>query len=224
MKHTYWVILFLIVLLANILGSVFNNTLLQNISKPLLMPLLMGWFLFSGIRNITNRKWILAALFFSWLGDVLLMFQEKDALFFMLGLAAFLIAHIFYIIFFFEINRKEKSKLNLFIIIAVVAYYIGLLTILFPTLGEMKIPVIVYGLVISIMLLSALHLPITKNREASIGLMMGAVLFVISDSVLAINKFYRPFEYSGVLIMLTYGLAQWFIVNGAILYLRNKNE
>ena len=224
MKHTYWVILFLIVLLANILGSVFNNTLLQNISKPLLMPLLMGWFLFSGIRNITNRKWILAALFFSWLGDVLLMFQEKDALFFMLGLAAFLIAHIFYIIFFFEINRKEKSKLNLFIIIAVVAYYIGLLTILFPTLGEMKIPVIVYGLVISTMLLSALHLPITKNREASIGLMMGAVLFVISDSVLAINKFYRPFEYSGVLIMLTYGLAQWFIVNGAILYLRNKNE
>lgn len=224
MKQTYWVILFLIVLLANILGSVFNNTLLQNISKPLLMPLLMGWFLFSGIRNITNRKWILAALFFSWLGDVLLMFQEKDALFFMLGLAAFLIAHIFYIIFFFEINRKEKSKLNLFIIIAVVAYYIGLLTILFPTLGEMKIPVIVYGLVISIMLLSALHLPITKNREASIGLMMGAVLFVISDSVLAINKFYRPFEYSGVLIMLTYGLAQWFIVNGAILYLRNKNE
>lgn len=224
MKQTYWVILFLIVLLANILGSVFNNTLLQNISKPLLMPLLMGWFLFSGIRSITNRKWILAALFFSWLGDVLLMFQEKDALFFMLGLAAFLIAHIFYIIFFFEINRKEKSKLNLFIIIAVVAYYIGLLTILFPTLGEMKIPVIVYGLVISIMLLSALHLPITKNREASIGLMMGAVLFVISDSVLAINKFYRPFEYSGVLIMLTYGLAQWFIVNGAILYLRNKNE
>ena len=112
----------------------------------------------------------------------------------------------------------------MFIIIAVVAYYIGLLTILFPTLGEMKIPVIVYGLVISIMLLSALHLPITKNREASIGLMMGAVLFVISDSVLAINKFYRPFEYSGVLIMLTYGLAQWFIVNGAILYLRNKNE
>ena len=43
----------------------------------------------------------------------------------------------------------------------------------------------------------------------------GALLFVISDSVLAINKFYQPFEVAGVIIMLTYGLAQLFIVEGA---------
>jgi uncharacterized membrane protein YhhN len=152
------------------------------------------------------------------------MFQEKDTLFFMLGLAAFLIAHIFYIIFFFNINRKEKSKLNWLLIIAVAAYYFALLTILFPTLGDMKIPVTVYGLVISTMLLFALHVASIKNREAAKWLLTGAILFVISDSVLAINKFYHPFEYSGALIMLTYGLAQWFIVKGAILYLRNQEE
>ncbi|HRF25670.1 MAG TPA: lysoplasmalogenase family protein, partial [Chitinophagaceae bacterium] len=63
-----------------------------------------------------------------------------------------------------------------------------------------------------------------KNREAAKWLLTGAILFVISDSVLAINKFYYPFEYRGVLIMLTYGMAQWFIVKGAILYLRNQDE
>ncbi len=88
----------------------------------------------------------------------------------------------------------------------------------------MKIPVTVYGLVISTMLLFALHVASIKNREAAKWLLTGAILFVISDSVLAINKFYYPFEYSGVLIMLTYGMAQWFIVKGAILYLRNQDE
>jgi len=50
------------------------------------------------------------------------------------------------------------------------------------------------------------------------------VLFVISDSVLAINKFYQPFEAANVIIMLTYGLAQLFIVTGAIRYLQSVNS
>jgi len=53
-------------------------------------------------------------------------------------------------------------------------------------------------------------------------MMTGAGLFVISDSVLAINKFYQPFEAAGILIMLTYGLAQFFIIKGAIKYIRNR--
>ncbi len=224
MRKKYWVNIFLFVLIVNLAGGSIANSAMQNISKPLLMPLLIGWFLYSGIRNVTKRNWIILALFFSWLGDVLLMFQEKDALFFILGLSEFLIAHLFYIVFFFNINRKEKLKLNWLLIIVVAAYYFALLTILFPTLGDMKIPVTVYGLVISTMLLFALHVASIKNREAAKWLLTGAILFVISDSVLAINKFYYPFEYSGVLIMLTYGMAQWFIVKGAILYLRNQDE
>jgi hypothetical protein len=46
----------------------------------------------------------------------------------------------------------------------------------------------------------------------------------MSDSILAINKFYQPFEAAGVLIMLTYGLAQFFIVQGAIKYIRGQKE
>lgn len=53
-------------------------------------------------------------------------------------------------------------------------------------------------------------------------MMLGALLFVLSDTVLAINKFYQPFELSGLVIMLAYGFAQLLIVTGAIYYIRNK--
>jgi uncharacterized membrane protein YhhN len=62
-----------------------------------------------------------------------------------------------------------------------------------------------------------------KNKEAGKWMMVGALLFVISDSVLAINKFYLPFDGAGVIIMLTYGLAQLFIVKGAASYMISKN-
>jgi uncharacterized membrane protein YhhN len=68
------------------------------------------------------------------------------------------------------------------------------------------------------MLLLALHLFFIRNKRAGLFMLLGAVLFVISDSMLAINKFYQPFNGAGLLIMLTYGLAQFFIIRGAILY------
>ena len=49
------------------------------------------------------------------------------------------------------------------------------------------------------------------------------IAFVISDSVLAVNKFYQAFETAGIVIMLTYGLAQFLIVEGAIRYIRSSN-
>ena len=58
-----------------------------------------------------------------------------------------------------------------------------------------------------------------KNKLAGQWMMAGALLFVISDSVLAINKFYQPFKAADVIIMLTYGLAQLFIAKGAAMYI-----
>ena len=50
-------------------------------------------------------------------------------------------------------------------------------------------------------------------------MMAGAMLFIISDSLLAINKFYYPFQMAGIFVMVTYGLAQYFITYGAIRYI-----
>lgn len=170
------------------------------------------------------RKWILLALLFSWLGDMLLLFQENDPFFFLLGLSAFLAAHIFYIIFFHWVRVKEQIKSNIWLLLLVVAYYAALISFLSPYLGDMKLPVRVYGLVISFMFMLAMHMFFIKDRRAGRMMMSGALLFVISDSVLAINKFYQPFTLADPFIMLTYGLAQLFITEGAARYMNMSSK
>ena len=225
MKKQSWLILFLIVLGAHIAGIQGKNEILQFISKPLLVPVLMGYFLF-GTRGIANRlkKWILLALFFSWAGDMLLMFVSKDEIFFLLGLASFLLAHVFYIIFFHQVRVEEGVKSNPWLLVIVVIYYAALVSWLSPYLGDMKIPVRIYGIVISFMFMLAMHMLVIKNKQAGKWMMGGALLFVISDSVLAINKFYNPFDMAGVVIMITYGLAQLFIVQGAIDHISSADK
>ncbi|HUR65091.1 MAG TPA: lysoplasmalogenase, partial [Chitinophagaceae bacterium] len=186
---------------------------------------LVGYFI-SAVKNNKTKlaKWILMALFFSWVGDVLLMFQEKKPDLFLFGLVSFLIAHIFYIIFFNRIRVREKIKPHLFFLLIVGIYYAALIIRLSPFLDAMKWPVRVYGFVISIMLMLALHMLFSRNKKAAKWMVLGAVLFVISDSVLAINKFYQSFEVADIIIMLSYGLAQLFIVYGAVRYVDSANS
>lgn len=225
MKKKYWILLFAIILIGDLIGIQLNNEILQFICKPLIIPTVIGYF-DSQVNNITKgiAKWVVLALVFSLLGDVLLMFQEKNSIFFLLGLSAFLIAHIFYIIFFHKVRVKENVKGNPWLLVLVVIYYAALISLLSPYLADMKIPVLVYGVVISFMFMLAMHMLFIKNKPTGQWMMVGALLFVMSDSILAINKFYQPFEMAGVLIMLTYGLAQFFIVEGAGRYIASTNN
>lgn len=224
MKKINWVILFLLVLTGNIAGMYMNSPWLEGITKPLLMVVMIIYFV-SSVNTISSalKKWIMAALAFSWLGDVLLMFQQDKPIFFLLGLSAFLIAHIFYILFFHKVRVNEQVKSRWWLLAIVTVYYAALITLLYPHLADMKVPVPVYGIVISFMLLLAMHMLFIKNSKAGQLMMTGAVLFILSDSILAINKFYQPFEAAGLLIMLTYGIAQLLITKGAIVYIR-ENE
>lgn len=221
MKKQGLIILFFLLLIADIIGIELNNQLLQSVSKPLLMPVLAVYFLSQTVHD-THRlgPWILGALFFSWAGDVLLMFQDKTPDFFLFGLAAFLLGHIFYIVFFHKVRVLEGIRGKLILLLPVVLYYAGLIFWLSPYLGDMTLPVRIYGIVICFMLMLALHMLYSRNKRAGSYLVAGALLFVISDSVLAINKFYQPFGQAGLVIMLTYGLAQLLIVKGAVEYIR----
>ncbi len=225
MKKQIWVLAFVAALLADIAGIQINNALLQWISKPLILPFLFLYF-YSATHSVSSPliKWIYLALFFSWAGDVLLMFQSENELFFLLGLSAFLLAHIFYILFFHFVRVKEKIAGNGWYLLFILIYYSVLMRKLSPFLGELTIPVRVYGLVISIMLLMAMHMTSLRVKKAGWSMLAGAALFVLSDSVLAINKFYQPFDLAGLVIMLTYGAAQYFIVKGAIEYLRTGSK
>lgn len=219
MKKQLWVILFFAILISDLVAVQLNYKIAEYIFKPLIVIWLLAYFILR-LRPVRSKlkKWIIAALLFSWVGDVLLMLQGDNPLFFLLGLSAFLIAHIFYILFFHFIRIKENIKSRWYFVLIVVVYYTLLIALLSPWLDNMKLPVRIYGIVISFMLMLALHMLFIKNKKAGWWMMAGALLFVISDSVLAINKFYQSFGMAGILIMLSYGLAQYFITEGAIRY------
>lgn len=108
-------------------------------------------------------------------------------------------------------------------LIAVLAYLVELMHLMWPFLGTMKIPVLIYGITISVMLSAAFWQYQKLDDKTALFFIVGATFFVASDSILALNRFRNSFDHAGILIMSTYILAQLFIVLGAIRY-RNLPE
>jgi uncharacterized membrane protein YhhN len=188
------------------------------LAKALIIPVLFFLY-FRLIKGQINKfHWmIMSALVFSWLGDITLQLQEKNDIFFMIGLSCFLLAQIMYLIAFF--STKGENVLffkKVYLILPVILYGVIMLYILYDGLGDMKIPVIIYTAVILTMLTSALNREKKVNRQSYILVLVGAILFVLSDSMIAINKFSYPFILSDVAIMTTYITAQYLIILGCL--------
>jgi uncharacterized membrane protein YhhN len=216
---------FAVALIADLIGIYLKNDILVYVAKPLIVITLIFYFL-SATKGIQSDLIIIIirSLTFSWLGDVVLMFDAFNKNIFLIGLSAFLFTHLIYIRFFSLVRMGEKITLKRGLILLVVVYYSGLIYLLFNDLHDMKIPVLVYGIVISVMFLLALHMLFIKNKGAGKLMMLGALLFIVSDSILAINKFYQPFEYAGIAIMLSYGIAQLLITLGAVKYITSTSK
>jgi uncharacterized membrane protein YhhN len=155
-------------------------------------------------------KWLTVGLAFCTLGDFILKIPGA----FVGGLILFLIGHLFYIVAFQNGGVKKNWKM----LPAFVVYSGVLYSILFSHLGEMKIPVLAYALVISFMGWSAYcrigHLD--RNRSKQIAGFAGAILFIISDSILASVLFMKSsFPFSGILIITSYYGAQIGILTSA---------
>jgi uncharacterized membrane protein YhhN len=208
---------FFTVALLNLLGCALENNTLILSTKPLLMPLLALWLLAQTRQNEFSmlKKAVLAALLFSMLGDVLLMFS--GALFFLLGLGAFLLAHLFYIGAFTSVTGFKKGFLsqNPWWATPFVAFPVCLLIFLWNGIPpDMKLPVAAYASVISVMALSVVNLKGKVANPAFWTLMAGAMLFLISDSSLAFAKFGQPFAGERLVIMGTYIGGQFLLVLG----------
>jgi len=183
-------------------------------SKPLLLPLLMTYYLSSVGMGSKFAKLMAAALLFSWLGDVLLLWDSL----FIPGLLAFLIAHIFYIIYFVKIEPSKKGLIRSQPLFGtpVLVFWGLFLAFLFPYLEKLRIPVFVYATVICTMLLCSINLSGKLKRPVFLLFLNGALQFVLSDSLLAINKFVFPFWFLPLCVMLTYCSAQYLLVRGSI--------
>lgn len=170
----------------------------------ILFKLIPMWLIIAyGIKNLPQVKskhhiLLLIGLFFCMIGDGLMRW-------FVFGLSAFLIGHLFYIASF--VRQYRYSPLRMLTLVPIAGYGVVMGTKLAQALsadGEASliIPVIAYIAVISLMTWTAI---MTGNRWVTVG----SILFMISDSILSWNMFVSPVQFSSPLIMITYYTAQF---------------
>lgn len=207
-----FLLLFITTAIVELIFLATQNLEYRFITKSLLMPFLLLFLFFrTKEQKAKLSKMVLFGLFFSFLGDVFLL-KDQDELYFLLGLGSFLVCHIFYIIGFSE--GKFFRNFNLLKALPFLLYGIGLYVFLFPYLGKFAPTVLVYALVISVMGIAAINRK--TNRNSYVLILLGAILFILSDSIIAFDKFYEPFSFANFFIMLLYILAQISIVFGVI--------
>ncbi|GAA0877627.1 lysoplasmalogenase [Algoriphagus jejuensis] len=222
-KNIIWLYLFLAATMADLAFLIEGNFEMRFFSKPLILLGLIAYFyrITRPIASTLLTKSILGALIFSWFGDILLMWPQL----FVYGLGAFMMAHICYIIG-FRFAQKSPSQLehvnfvksflfNLPIYLAAALVYY----LIHANLGNLKIPVIAYIIVIVAMVATARERFKKCNPASFWQVFIGAILFFISDGAIAISRFFRDFPESGIVIMGTYAIAQLLIVMGIRSYL-----
>lgn len=196
-----------------------KNRGLEFIAKPAVMVLLLLYLWTSAGLN-GALLWFALGMFFSLIGDVLLLWLDRMFLF---GLISFLLAQIAYLVG-FNSPPSEVSLWGLAMAVIVALGSARVLRRILSALAEkgntrMRIPIVVYGLVITLMLLSAM-LKLTDptwGAGASLLVALGAFLFYLSDIVLAWLKFVTPIQNGRVINIGLYHLGQICIAAGVVM-------
>lgn len=176
-------------------GVYTDNFWVQLVTKPI--PIVVMLVMLKPVNHYA--KFIFGGLVLSMVGDILLAYGD---LYFVYGLAAFLLAHVAYIVAFL----KRSQRLVLIPLLLLMLYGVAAYWLLYPGLGNMAHPVLLYILVILTMSWRAIaQRDFNKNAIYAVA---GSVLFVLSDSIIAFNKFYVEIQHADYLIMLTYWMAQ----------------
>lgn len=213
-KITIASVLFLLVAIADIYAVITQNKVIEMIFKPLLMTTLVMVYLLSVKKP---NFWFVSGLFFSFWGDVFLL--DKEA-FFVFGLGSFLLAHVIYIKITTGFLQKDLTAKMITSAIPFVLLFGCLLYLIYDNLEEMLIPVIVYGVTIATFGASAL---LNYRQEKSIAnswLLLGAIIFIASDSLIALNNFYAAKHLFDIAIIVLYIISQYLICKAMIA----KNE
>jgi len=216
------IILYIIIGALQVTGILLQIPLLHQSLKVLLMPMLI-LYLWNGVEEKSKNtlfRLSIFALILSYAGDIILMIPGNNPLFFISGLVSFLIAHLCYTKLFTTLSPLDKHflKKNLIGTIGIIIFLMSLLLYLVPKIdATLKIPVTVYAIIICTMLISAINLKEKIEKKPQQLILVGAILFVISDSILALNKFDPSFQgitLMHALVMITYISAQGFIIHG----------
>lgn len=190
---------------------------LEYFAKPGVMLVLLIWLgQASGFSG--SLVWFGLGLLFSMAGDIFLMLPRER---FIGGLVAFLLAHVAYIVG-FNLTPTAYNLAGFVLAVLVALVFLRVYRRIAAGLDAsgqiaLKTPVLIYSLVISVMLLSALLTLAADTWQAGAAILVsaGALLFFLSDTLLAWNKFVTPIKQGRLAVIITYHLGQILITVGA---------
>ncbi len=187
------------------LGPLWQSFVFTPLTTLLLVLIVFGNWLKQ--RRILTL-WIAVGLVFSVCGDVLLLWPER---YFGAGLAAFLCTHIAYLMAFTS-EAKFPAKFRIWMLYLLSAA--GLSAFLWRTVPDgLRMPVMFYSLFLSTMAAQAMGRWMTLRNKTSQLAAIGALLFMTSDTLLAIERFRAHIPASAVLVLGTYFAGQWLIAS-----------
>ncbi len=194
-------------------------------TKPLLLTTLALWFfLQTKSSSLIFARFILVGLLCSIAGDTFLMFNKEH--FFLFGLGSFLLVHLSYITAFsiyplFRngfLHKYPMSSFPLLLFLLLMSWY------LWRDLPNVfKVPVLAYSSILTLMALSSLNMARRVTKRVAMILFLGAVLFVFSDSMIAIEKFKTtnlPATFMRFSIMFTYLAGQFLLAKGSVMAIK----
>jgi len=179
-------------------------------AKPATLVALIAVALLLGATGTSAGLWLLVALALGLIGDVFLLGDTDTR--FRLGLAAFLVGHLAFVVSFLQLGLDQPSWLWVawLVLFACLVATRRVVPATFLRGGRaLALPVAVYTVVIGAMLIVAFD-----TGEPLIA--VGAAVFATSDSILAVNKFVSPRPWAPVAVMVTYHLGQALIVAGVL--------
>jgi uncharacterized membrane protein YhhN len=207
-----------------LIASTKDSHALEYLCRPLMLVVLSSWFFFNS-RRYGDRFTLLiqAGLFFSLIGDVALMFQHVDEFNFLIGLGAFLIAHLCYCMA-FVYNISEVGGTDGMFVNFLIAVLLAVVAVLFswelvPRLDDgMSLPVLSFIITVTCVgVLAGFRYMRTFPRSFWM-VLTGAVLLAVSDGLLTTIRFIKPLAWGPAAVLFTYALAQPMIAAGALIH------
>lgn len=170
-------------------------------SKPLPVLLMAALITLNPTVDANLAFWIFSGLILSAIGDVLLSLPKDK---FISGLSSFLLAHICYVLGFIGM----VNTISWWIPVMILALGILAFLLLLPNLGTMTLPVAIYILIIVAMGSATAEYWLSYNSSSARLAFTGACIFMVSDLVLAIDRFRSSSKFSRHVVMFTYYTAQ----------------
>jgi uncharacterized membrane protein YhhN len=215
-NKTLFKALYLILAIIEIVAETFEITYLVYVTKPLLVLSLLNYCLRkSNVTRSSQKMLFLVALCFALSGDIFLMIRGVDL--FIPGLASFLAMQWFYIfVFRKQIPNITFTTRQLLLFLPFLGYAAAFFLTIYPGISEsvIRVAVGIYAISISTMAWLALLRKDAVTRRSFLFVFAGALLFVVSDSLIAIGRFVKPIPFDAILIMGTYAAAQFLITMG----------